>query len=141
MRLKSKFESSRNGGRFSEPISPAVELHILSTLKTGLLQGVQASGTLPFWNSFVGTNPPPRFPAHKLRTLKSLSPPLHTWARCRVAPSRLLTERFLLQLASRVHGVLRGVERLGYAREAPTCWVTRDPDRGASFLRARRRTS
>ena len=33
-------------------------------------------GLFLFWNSFVGLHPPPRFPAHKLRTLKSLSPPL-----------------------------------------------------------------
>ena len=32
-------------------------------------------GLFLFWNSFVGLHPPPRFPAHKFRTLKSLSPP------------------------------------------------------------------
>ena len=32
---KSKFWSFRNGERFSEPISPAVELHIISTLRPG----------------------------------------------------------------------------------------------------------
>ena len=33
--MKSKFESLRNRGRFSEPISPAAELHIISTLSPG----------------------------------------------------------------------------------------------------------
>ena len=33
MRLKSEFESLRKRGRFSEPISRAAELHIISTLR------------------------------------------------------------------------------------------------------------
>ena len=38
-------------------------------------QGVAAPRSLFLsWNSFVGLHPPPRFPAHKFRTLKSLSP-------------------------------------------------------------------
>ena len=35
MRLKSEFESLRKRGRFSEPISRAAELHIISTLRPG----------------------------------------------------------------------------------------------------------
>ena len=54
MRLKSKFESLRKEGRFSEPISRAAELHIISTLKLG---GLYESFT-PIFDKHVET----RFP-------------------------------------------------------------------------------
>ena len=44
------------------------------TLRAGL-SVVAAPRSLILWNPFVDTNPPPRFPAHELRFLKSLSPP------------------------------------------------------------------
>ena len=44
------------------------------TLRAGLFKELRLRGLFLFWNSFVGLHPPPRFPAHKLRTLKSLSP-------------------------------------------------------------------
>ena len=43
MRLKSKFESWRNGEQFSDPISPAGVLHILSTLRPGFAVGAGRS--------------------------------------------------------------------------------------------------
>ena len=44
------------------------------------------------WNPFVDTNPPPRFPAHELRFLKSLSPPSPRRADPGVLPREVVDE-------------------------------------------------
>ena len=69
---------------FSGRFSAAALLYIISTIRQ--THGVAAGRSLPFWYSFVGTYPPPRFPALVVRTLKSPSPPFPP-KRCRETPS------------------------------------------------------
>ena len=59
MRLKSEFESLRKRGRFSEPISFAAELHIISTLR---LEKLYESCVLRCWGLALSRAEPPAGP-------------------------------------------------------------------------------